>query len=123
MFVEGGNALDAVGDVELARDKAGDGFGLEGPEAVCSGVGDGIDDASGEREEAVGREVVFASGGKPEEFGVCEGVNEGGFLAFDDSYRFERIGREEVFSEKALTEAEIVRELTLRHEDAVEPVE
>jgi len=28
VFVEGGGTLDAVGDVELARDEAGDGFGF-----------------------------------------------------------------------------------------------
>ncbi len=123
VFVEGGSTLDAVGNVKLARDEAGDGFGFEGPEAIGSGVGYGIDDASGEREETVGREVVFATGGKPKELGVCKGANKGGFFALDDSDGFEGIGREEVFAEKALPEAEVVREFTLRDEDAVEPVE
>lgn len=123
VFVECGGTLDAVGDVELATDEAGDGFGLEGPETIGSGVGYGVDDASGEREEAVGCEVVFASGGEPKEFWVDKGANEGRFFAFDDSDGFEGMGREEMFSEKALAEAEVAREFPLGDEDAVEPVE
>lgn len=46
VFVEGGGTLDAVGNVELATDEAGNGFGFEGPETIGSGVGYGIDDAS-----------------------------------------------------------------------------
>jgi len=80
---------------------------------VGAGIGYGVDDASGEREEAVGREVVFASGGEPKEFGIGEGANEGCFFAFDDSDGFEGIGREEVFAEKALPEAEVAREFAL----------
>ena len=34
VFVEGGGTLDAVGDVELATDEAGNGFSLEGPETI-----------------------------------------------------------------------------------------
>lgn len=113
VFVEGGGTLDAVGDVELATDEAGDGFGLEGPETIGSGVGYGVDDVSGEREETVGREVVFATGGKPKELGIGKGANEGRFFALDDSYGFERMGREKVFPEKALAEAEVAREFTL----------
>ncbi|MCR9011043.1 hypothetical protein NVS78_02060 [Gabonibacter sp. KD22] len=86
VFVEGGGTLDAVGDVELATDEAGDSFGLKGPETIGSGVGYGVDDTSGEREETVGREVVFATGGKPKELGICKGANEGRFFALDDSY-------------------------------------
>lgn len=34
VFVESGGTLDAVGDMELATDEAGDGFGFEGPETI-----------------------------------------------------------------------------------------
>ncbi len=123
VFVECGGTFDAVGDVELARDDAGDGFGSEGPETICSGVGYGVDDASGERQEAVGCEVVFAPGGEPKEFWVGDRANECCFFAFDDSDGFKGMCREEMFSEKALAEAEVAGEFPLGDEDAVEPVE
>lgn len=34
VFVEGGNPLDAVGDVKLTANKARDGFSFEGPETI-----------------------------------------------------------------------------------------
>lgn len=113
VFVEGGGTLDAVGDVELTTDKAGDSFGLEGPETIGSDVGYGIDNASGEREETVGCEVAFATGSEPKELGVCKGANEGRFFALDDSYGFERIDRGKMLPEKALAEEEVVRDFTL----------
>lgn len=54
---------------------------------------------AGKGEEAVGREVVFATGGEPKEFRVGEGANEGRFFAFDYSDGFEWIGRQEMFTE------------------------
>ena len=65
VFIECCDPLDAVGDVYLARDETDNGFSFKGPEAICPGIGYGIDDASGEREEPLGREVVFATSGKP----------------------------------------------------------
>lgn len=113
VFVKCGNTLNAIGDVELTRDKTGDGFGFPGPEMICPGIGYGVDDASGERKETVGCEVVFASGGKPKKFRIFEGANEGGFFAFNYSDWFERVGSKEVFAKKALPKTEVRRNFSL----------
>lgn len=117
MVFGGGVALEKVGDFNVELREGGE-FLL--PSVVAVGVGEGGDFAAVEDVEAF-VELGFAAGGEPDELGHEAGADDGGFFGFDEANGFVGMSGEEVFSEEALGEGPVRRELAGVFHEGVYP--
>ncbi len=112
--------LQNVGDGHV---EAGDTFEPGDPFIEAINIREGSDFAFSKDGEFLLVNLLLSAGGQPEKLGHQAGADDGGFFALDQGHRLIRIYRQKVFTEKALRQFPVIRQLADLLHHSVNPVD